>query len=150
LKHKGFGFGHTIRVPSSVVWNGCASSRRLIVCQSKVIPMAQSIHSVTHSIGSTFFGRAALLIVASVAGLAKALKHRAEIRQLADFDDRMLKDIGLTRSEVTGALEESIFENPSVLLVRSFERRHRFQRGDEAQKPVRPIVPTVKRGVRLA
>jgi uncharacterized protein YjiS (DUF1127 family) len=121
----------------------------LIECQSKVIPMAQSIPSVVHSHGSTFFGRAALIILVPVARFAKALKHRAEVRQLADFDDRMLKDIGLTRSEVSGALQESIFENPSVLLVRSFERRQRSQRMAEPRK-ARPVVPVVKATARPA
>ncbi|MBM6592683.1 DUF1127 domain-containing protein [Microvirga pudoricolor] len=112
--------------------------------------MARSIHSVIPSFGSAFFGRAALILATPVVRFAKALKHRAEVRRLADFDDRMLKDIGLTRSEVTGALEESIFENPSVVLVRSFERRHRSQRVGETRKTIRPAVPMVTRELRLA
>ena len=38
-----------------------------------------------------------------------ALGHRREVRHLAELDDRMLKDIGLLRSDVDGALAEPLY-----------------------------------------
>jgi uncharacterized protein YjiS (DUF1127 family) len=105
--------------------------------------MAHSVSPVLHSSRPTFLGRVAGLAMTSVIRFAKAIRHRAEVRQLADFDDHMLEDIGLTRGEVDGALDQSIFENPSVLLVRSFERRQRSQPMAEALRSGRPQVRCV-------
>ena len=44
----------------------------------------------------------------SLVDLAKALRHRREIKHLAEFDERMLADIGLTRSDVMSALDEPL------------------------------------------
>ena len=60
-----------------------------------------------------------------LAPLLRALSHRLEVRRLAYLDDRMLKDIGLTRAEVEGALSAPLLDDPSTLLVRSVERRRR-------------------------
>ena len=38
----------------------------------------------------------------------EALRHRREIMHLAEFDDRMLKDIGLTRSDVERACRAAL------------------------------------------
>jgi uncharacterized protein YjiS (DUF1127 family) len=84
-------------------------------------------------------------IVRSVAGLAKALKHRREIINLAEFDERMLKDIGLTRSDVDGALAEPLFHNPSQVLVRCAERHARGEKIPASTRKDRPVVPTVMR-----
>lgn len=57
-------------------------------------------------------------------GMAKAIANRREIARLGELDDRMLKDIGLVRGDVIGALSEPIHHDPSiVLVVRSVERR---------------------------
>ena len=58
--------------------------------------------------------------------LLRALAHRQELKQLADYDDRALKDIGLLRSDVAGALAAPFHVDPTaVLLVRRVERRAR-------------------------
>ncbi|MET0744658.1 MAG: DUF1127 domain-containing protein [Microvirga sp.] len=106
--------------------------------------MAHIVPTVLHAPGSTFLGRVAVFATAPVIRFVQALRHRAQVRKLADFDDHMLKDIGLTRSDVDGALDESIFENPSVLLVRSFERRQHSGRLGEAGRSERPQVPFVQ------
>ena len=75
--------------------------------------------------------------------LTTALRHRREIRSLADLDDRTLKDIGLIRSDVSSALSEPFYRNPSVVLVRSVDRAARTRR-TFAERTIRPIVPMVK------
>lgn len=55
---------------------------------------------------------------------ARALHRRALLNQLGDFDDRMLKDIGLTRADLRDAASGPVWQDPtSVLVVRSVERR---------------------------
>jgi len=73
--------------------------------------------------------------------LARTVRHRREIKGLAELDDRLLKDIGLTRGDVVGALSEPLLSNPSVVLVRSAERR---SQADGAARPARPVVPLVR------
>ena len=80
----------------------------------------------------------------AVAALARALVHRREIMHLAEFDDRMLKDIGLVRGDVEGALAGSLLHNPSQVLVRCAARHRRSERSDPAA-PQRPVVPFVRR-----
>jgi uncharacterized protein YjiS (DUF1127 family) len=61
-----------------------------------------------------------------VKSLARALRHRREVLSLADLDERALKDIGLTRVDVIGALAQPLYKDPSrILQVRSVERRAR-------------------------
>jgi uncharacterized protein YjiS (DUF1127 family) len=58
--------------------------------------------------------------------VVRALKHRREVMRLSDLDDRTLKDIGLLRSDVTGALDEPFHKDPSrILVVRRIEHRVR-------------------------
>jgi uncharacterized protein YjiS (DUF1127 family) len=70
--------------------------------------------------------RAALGIVRQTGAVLKALRHRREVLRLADLDDRVLKDIGLLRSDVEGALLAPLHEDPSkVLSFRRVEHRDR-------------------------
>jgi uncharacterized protein YjiS (DUF1127 family) len=64
-------------------------------------------------------------LLGEVAVLLRAIEHRRAVRQLADLDERILTDIGLSRRDVQRALREPVFRNPSVLLVRSVERARR-------------------------
>jgi uncharacterized protein YjiS (DUF1127 family) len=99
----------------------------------------------------TITGMSALeQFVRSMTNLAKALRHRGEIRHLAEFDDRMLKDIGLTRSDVSCALSEPLLRNPSWVLVRSAERHSRGERSDRSSRRLRPVVPIVTQAKRCA
>lgn len=52
------------------------------------------------------------------AKLLEARRNRRAIRRLAACEDRLLKDIGLSRSQVMGALEARYDEDPSLLLQR--------------------------------
>jgi uncharacterized protein YjiS (DUF1127 family) len=58
----------------------------------------------------------------SIAALARgarrivvALKHRRELALLADLDDRMLADIGLTRSDLNAARSEPLWQDPTSI-----------------------------------
>jgi len=96
--------------------------------------------------GSNFLGQ----IARPIADFAKALRHRREIRNLAEFDDRMLKDIGLVRSDVESALAEPLHHNPSWVLVRCAERHTRAKRMVPPLRAARPVVPIVRRTERCA
>jgi len=84
-------------------------------------------------------------VVGGIVDLARALRDRQEIKRLIELDDRALKDIGLSRSQVDGALAEPLFRNPSTVLLLSVERR---SRAEPAEIPrvtsARPVVPLVK------
>jgi uncharacterized protein YjiS (DUF1127 family) len=102
--------------------------------------MTRSAMPVTPFLGSSILGQ----VARSLVGFAKALRHRREVMNLAEFDDRMLKDIGLMRSDVDTALAEPLFLNPSWVLVRCAERHSRGEREIAPARGVRPTVPVVK------
>ena len=77
---------------------------------------------------------------AALGSVVTRWRHRREIRNLAEFDDRMLSDLGLTRSEVEGALAEPFFRDRAVFLVRWDEPSARSQQV-RAPDAVRPAVP---------
>ena len=68
------------------------------------------------------FGRKAVQIVARIVTLW--INRRAAYR-LAELDDRALKDIGLTRNDVLGALDLPFAQDPTLPLVH--RRRARRQ-----------------------
>ena len=99
----------------------------------------------------TFAGVSVLVQFArSLTGLAKVLKHRREIKNLEEFDDRMLRDIGLTRDDVSTALAEPLLRNPSWVLVRSMERHSRGKSSAQPVRQLRPVVPMVTPARRCA
>jgi uncharacterized protein YjiS (DUF1127 family) len=51
-----------------------------------------------------------------VGKLVRTLRNRHAVRQLAELDDHALKDIGLTRNDVQGALGASLLSDPSLIL----------------------------------
>jgi uncharacterized protein YjiS (DUF1127 family) len=56
--------------------------------------------------------------------LTQAYRNRSDAAVLAGLDDRMLADIGITRSDVRDALAEPLWQDPTVLLrSRALERR---------------------------
>ena len=53
-----------------------------------------------------------------------ALRHRREVAALLNADSTMLRDLGLMPSDITSALAEPLWKDPSEhLLVSSRERR---------------------------
>jgi uncharacterized protein YjiS (DUF1127 family) len=61
--------------------------------------------------------RGARRLLAGLSGFQRALSNRMAVRELAHLDDHALKDIGLTRSDVQGALEVSLRQDPSCVLT---------------------------------
>ena len=52
-------------------------------------------------------------IAARAVQMVKAITNRRSVHALYDYDERMLKDIGLTRSDVTAALDSPLTDDPS-------------------------------------
>jgi uncharacterized protein YjiS (DUF1127 family) len=60
--------------------------------------------------------------------VARAVKNRRDMHVLASFDDRMLRDIGLTRGDLRDAASEPVWRDPTAVLVtRVNERRRRYR-----------------------
>ena len=61
--------------------------------------------------------------------IAERIKNRRDAMRLVDLDDRMLADIGITRSDLRDAYSGSPWRDPSELLARrATERRVRSRR----------------------
>jgi uncharacterized protein YjiS (DUF1127 family) len=68
-------------------------------------------------------------------GIVVALKNRRAVMQLAELDERALKDIGLVPTDVHGALAEPFYRDPSaILLSRSTQRRSGLRTPRVAQR----------------
>jgi uncharacterized protein YjiS (DUF1127 family) len=63
------------------------------------------------------FGGVFQWIARGVEGIARAYEGRRVLRQLARSDDRMLKDIGIDRSDLRNAASEPIYRDPTALLA---------------------------------
>ena len=68
-------------------------------------------------------------LVTGVRKLAQALKNRRDAAMLAHMDERMLRDIGLTRSDLRDAYAEPLWRDPTDILAGRARdrRRHRIQ-----------------------
>ena len=80
--------------------------------------------------------------------LADAFRNRNDASVLAGLDDRMLADIGITRSDVRDALAEPLWRDPTNLLrARALERRlgrhaSSFGLHEQAWLAAPPLAPT--------
>jgi uncharacterized protein YjiS (DUF1127 family) len=69
-------------------------------------------------------GRAVAALPMGLWRLVVAINHRRELAHLADFDDQMLADIGLTRTDLRDAYAEPLWRDPTSMLARrAAERR---------------------------
>jgi uncharacterized protein YjiS (DUF1127 family) len=75
-------------------------------------------------------------LASRVVRMAKILRHRRDLEFLAELDDRMLKDIGLNRSDLRFALSEPFWRDPGAALIARV--------GQRGIRPCRPSsVPAV-------
>ena len=65
----------------------------------------------------------AMSLIRRVWRIVVAIRHRRELAQLSDQDDRMLADIGLTRGDLRAACCEPFWRDPTSVLA---PRRNRF------------------------
>jgi uncharacterized protein YjiS (DUF1127 family) len=54
---------------------------------------------------------------AALKAIGVALSRRRVLGELGQLDDRMLRDIGITRHDVVSAMAEPLFRDPTVQLV---------------------------------
>lgn len=57
------------------------------------------------------------LIARRVGAIGRAITGRRVLRELASFDDRMLRDIGLSRNDLRSAAAEPLYRDPTALLA---------------------------------
>lgn len=81
------------------------------------------------------------------AGLVRTLRNRHEVRQLAELDEHSLKDIGLTRSNVQGALAASLLSDPSLILGDIAGMEHGRAAGHMARRPTAMVALPAEDGV---
>jgi uncharacterized protein YjiS (DUF1127 family) len=66
-----------------------------------------------------------------------AWRHRGDVTMLASFDERMLRDIGLTRGDLNDALAEPMWRDPTAVLV----RRQCERRAVRVSEPAADLLP---------
>jgi uncharacterized protein YjiS (DUF1127 family) len=89
-----------------------------------MIPSMSSSKSPIVPVLATAASTAVNAAVAFVRATWKARRHRRAVGNLVDFDDHMLRDIGLTRGDVAAALAGPAFDDPSTRLrIFAVERR---------------------------
>ena len=84
--------------------------------------------------------------------LARLLKHRRNARMLAGMDDRMLGDIGLSRSDLRDAYAQPLWRDPTdVLAGRARDKRiNRRGRVDVLAVDAPSIAPDGSQGATAA
>lgn len=74
------------------------------------------------------FGGAFHWVTRGIEGIARAFAGRRMLNELARADDRMLRDIGLTRSDLRDAAAAPLYRDPTEVLagrVEGVQARHR-------------------------
>ena len=73
------------------------------------------------------FGLVLAGLVFGIRRIARALKNRRQATTLAEFDSRMLADIGLTPSDLRDAYAEPLWRDPTDILARRARERRRHR-----------------------
>jgi len=72
--------------------------------------------------------------------LPAALAHRDQLQRLAECDDHLLADIGVTREEMKAALSAPFWRDPSEELVRRLSELKTDRRGRTVGETGRSVV----------
>ena len=85
-------------------------------------------------------------IVAGLRSIGRAFKNRRDAGKLAALDDRMLADIGITRSDLRDAYAEPLWRDPTDILAgRARERRSNRANGlNTSGLSAPPLVPETR------
>lgn len=106
---------------------------------SRRVPRGPGVRTIAGAIGTA---------VTHLRRLGEAWTHRHEAAALAGFSDRMLSDIGLSRSDLRDAYAEPPWRDPTALLADRAGDRRRWRRGPGGLAPVPrvtagpPLVPS--------
>jgi len=77
-------------------------------------------------------------IARRVGAIGRVIAGRRVLRELASFDDRMLRDIGVSRHDLRSAAAEPLYRDPTALLAgRVDESRHGRTTRTRLPAPVR-------------
>lgn len=89
------------------------------------------------------FASVVAALVTGVRTVSRAMKNRRDANLLAGMDDRMLADIGLTRSDLRDAYAEPLWRDPTDILAGRArdKRRYRGPRGCALKMASPPIAP---------
>lgn len=89
------------------------------------------------------FASAVAVLVTGLRTVSRAMKNRRDAAMLAGMDERMLADIGLTRSDLRDAYAEPLWRDPTDKLADrvSEKRRYRNRRGDRPRVVSPSIAP---------
>ena len=80
---------------------------------------------------------------AAVRKIGRALKNRHDATMLANMDDRMLADIGLTRSDLRDAISEPIWSDPTAILASRAQERRKYRAQTTVTVTAPALVPYV-------
>lgn len=94
--------------------------------------MAATCNIPTTAARPAFSGFSSIIsmIVAGFQNVARALKHRHDAGLLAGMDDRMLADIGLTRSDLRDAYAEPLWRDPTEMLAGRACDKRKYRQAD--------------------
>jgi uncharacterized protein YjiS (DUF1127 family) len=84
-----------------------------------------SIHDYPSAARPPYFAALLSALVASLRKVAQAWKNRRDAAALAGMDERMLRDIGLTRSDLRDAYAEPLWRDPTDILAARVKDRRR-------------------------
>jgi uncharacterized protein YjiS (DUF1127 family) len=83
---------------------------------SRQIPMSDALATAAAPLARTI-AVAAKAAWSPAWQLCKAFAHRRHVTVLSGLDDRMLRDIGLTRNDVRDAIRQPLWRDPTAVLA---------------------------------
>jgi uncharacterized protein YjiS (DUF1127 family) len=83
----------------------------------------RSVPAISHLATGQNIGRILDRMTRRVAALLAMWRGRQAVAELAHFDARLLRDIGLSRSDVVAAIERPMSEDPTLHLADAVRER---------------------------